>query len=144
MLAGCQVRAMFSALSKFETRWVSLKCTQWTSRWKPKVDAVEPPTAHHTFKIFLAPRNLNPLYYTVSFFPTVSQTPLDHPFPTSKRNMSQQQAKESLGSIENLIHAIAGIQHIEEPYYQKVIEYKMLAVEVPPVEKLLNDAKAKT
>jgi len=58
--------------------------------------------------------------------------------------MSQQQAKESLGSIENLIHAIAGIQHIEEPYYQKVIEYKMLAAEVPPVEKLLNDAKAKT
>jgi hypothetical protein len=54
------------------------------------------------------------------------------------------QAKESLGSIENLIHAIAGIQHVEEPYYQKVIEYKMLASEVPPVEKLANDAKAKT
>ncbi|KAG2178361.1 hypothetical protein INT44_001513, partial [Umbelopsis vinacea] len=37
-----------------------------------------------------------------------------------------------------------GIQHVEEPYYQKVIDYKMLASEVPPVEKLANDAKAKT
>lgn len=58
--------------------------------------------------------------------------------------MSRQKAQESLASVENLIHAVAGIQHVEEAYLQKRLEYKMIAHTMPPVESSLNDAKAKT
>lgn len=58
--------------------------------------------------------------------------------------MSRQKAQESLASVENLIHAVAGIQHVEEAYLQKTLEYKMVAHTMPPVESRLNEAKAKT
>jgi hypothetical protein len=58
--------------------------------------------------------------------------------------MSPQKAQESLASVENLIHAVAGIQHVEEAYLQKRLEYKMVAHTMPPVESRLNEAKAKT
>lgn len=58
--------------------------------------------------------------------------------------MSRQNPQESLESIENLIHAVAGIQHVEDAYLQKKLEYKVLAYTLPPVESRLNDAKAKT
>lgn len=58
--------------------------------------------------------------------------------------MSRQKAQESLPEIENLVHAVAGIQHVEEAYLQKKLDYKVLAYTLPPIEKRLNDAKAKT
>ena len=57
--------------------------------------------------------------------------------------MSRSLAEQSLSSIDDLSHAIAGIAHVEKPYEEGRVLLRKMRLLKEPVDKELTEANAK-
>lgn len=57
--------------------------------------------------------------------------------------MSESLAREKLSTIDDLVHAVAGIAHVEKPYLETRVSIRKFEIAKEPFDKELAEAKAK-
>ena len=57
--------------------------------------------------------------------------------------MSRSLAEESISSIDDLSHAVAGVAHVEKPFEEGRVTIRKLKILRQPVEKEVKEANAK-
>ena len=57
--------------------------------------------------------------------------------------MSRSLAEESISSIDDLSHAVAGVAHVEKPFEEGRVTIRKLKILRQPIEKEVKEANAK-